>query len=314
MIALVYGNIQDELAKESVWEKILTLQIGPLIGAMAVYKLSLVLSAVQWWYLLKKQNIEIQLMKVIRYYFVGLFFSNFLLGNVGGDVKKVYDIHKESERLTGSVTATLFDRVFGLYVITLISILSGYWWFSEQENMADLVIPSLLIFLAMTLFFIGLFSRRMGNQFDRLFKVGSRLHLTEKYRNMRECFQNYRSPKFLAFILSFSFLIQFLRIYTQVLMAESMGITMDLSYYLYFVPLIGIATSLPISIGGWGPRELVAQDLFMRAGWSGFDAVFHQVLGYFIGLALSLFGAFEFVFGRKVKKKAESANGVVSEG
>ncbi|MFM6151594.1 MAG: hypothetical protein ACKPE3_01130, partial [Sphaerospermopsis kisseleviana] len=60
----------------------------------------------------------------------------------------------------------------------------------------------------------------------------------------------------------------------------------------------GIVTALPISIGGFGPRELVAQNLFMRVGVTPMDAVVLQFVAYLLGLGCSLLGALEFVFGR----------------
>ena len=50
-------------------------------------------------------------------------------------------------------------------------------------------------------------------------------------------------------------------------------------------------SALPISIGGFGPREFLAQSLFARAGVPGLESVVIQLLAYFVSLILSLFGA-----------------------
>ena len=72
---------------------------------------------------------------------------------------------------------------------------------------------------------------------------------------------------------------------------------LSISWYFYYIPLVAIVSALPISIGGFGPRELLAQSLFARAGVPGLESVVIQLLAYFVSLVLSLFGAFVFLLG-----------------
>jgi hypothetical protein len=65
--------------------------------------------------------------------------------------------------------------------------------------------------------------------------------------------------------------------------------------------MIGIVSALPISIGGFGPREYLAQTLFGSVGMSAVDAVAMQELAWVIPMILSLFGILEFL-SRKTKK------------
>jgi hypothetical protein len=60
-----------------------------------------------------------------------------------------------------------------------------------------------------------------------------------------------------------------------------------------------VISALPISIGGFGPRELLAQSLFAKAGVPGLESVLVQLLAYLASLLLSLFGAIFFWCDRK---------------
>ncbi len=304
LLLLVYWQLQGELANQDFLDPLTHLQWGWLWTAIAVYFVSLIFSAMQWAVLLRRQGIEIDNRKAVRLYFVGLFFSNFLLGNVGGDLKRVYDVNQDSQNLMSSVTATLFDRVFGLYTLSFISLVAGGLFFLDDFELGKFLMPCLLIFVALNLGFCGLFSMRLGNKFEVLFRRGSRFRLMEKYHSLRSSFQKFRAPRFLGGIFVFSFLIQSLRIYTQVLMAKSLGIDLALEYYFFLVPIIGIITSIPISIGGFGPREFAAQRLMGAVGWSPLQAVIWQLIGYMINVFLGLFGVFEFLFGKKKESHA----------
>ena len=63
--------------------------------------------------------------------------------------------------------------------------------------------------------------------------------------------------------------------------------------------MIAVISALPISIGGFGPRELLAQSLFAKAGVPGLESVLVQLLAYLASLLLSLFGAIFFWCDRK---------------
>ena len=97
-------------------------------------------------------------------------------------------------------------------------------------------------------------------------------------------------------------------------MANSLGLQLDLSYYFFLVPIIGIVTALPISVGGFGPRELVSKELMGAVGWSPLQAVIWQFIGVLINVFLGLIGAIEFVFGRKSIHNANKKESMTTEG
>lgn len=114
---------------------------------------------------------------------------------------------------------------------------------------------------------------------------------------MFERFQNFQSKKLMAQITGLSAVTQALRILVHFFCGIAVGVDLSISWYFYYIPLVAIVSALPISIGGFGPRELLAQSLFARAGVPGLESVVIQLLAYFVSLLLSLFGGFAFLLG-----------------
>ena len=89
--------------------------LGPFVLAIGFFVLSNVLGSVQWFLLLRAQAIAISFWQAMVSYFVGAFFNNVLLGNIGGDALRVYDIRRLTGTTSGGMAATLIDRFIGLF-------------------------------------------------------------------------------------------------------------------------------------------------------------------------------------------------------
>jgi uncharacterized protein (TIRG00374 family) len=242
--------------------------------------------------------------KLLRFYFIGSFFNNFMPGNVGGDLKKIYDIKQNSSETVGAaVSATVLDRLCGLYALCGFAIVVGVAFFWKTPSQKYFLLPSLLIFLGFSLGLCMLFSRRFGNLlFGKILSfLGSRfLHLHRR-------FQAFKTKKLFAQLIALSTVTQSLRIISHYFCALSILVDISISWYFYYIPLVAIVSALPISMAGFGPREFAAQTLFVRAGVGSMEAVMTQLLAYGANLIVSLLGAVDFLFFRQKKQKANSA-------
>ena len=70
--------------------------VTPLVMALLCLAVSNFTACYQWKLLLEKQGVRMTYGKLLKLYHVGLFFNNFMPGNVGGDVKKVYHARQAS--------------------------------------------------------------------------------------------------------------------------------------------------------------------------------------------------------------------------
>ena len=275
--------------------------VFPLVLALLSLAVSNFTACYQWKLLLEKQGVHMKYGKLLKLYHVGLFFNNFMPGNVGGDAKKVYDIRVQGGQDTvgAGFTATVFDRLFGLFFITLFALAVGVLFFVHDAEQRAFIWPSIWIFLGFCVMFAGLLSRRIGKFFCRM--VGKALPEKFETRLLRmfDRFQKFRSKKLWINIACLSTVTQSLRILVHFFCGIAVGVDLSMSWYFYYIPLVAIVSALPISIGGFGPRELLAQSLFARAGVPGLESVVIQLLAYFVSLVLSLFGAVVFLMGQK---------------
>lgn len=307
----VYNNIVkapdwsiDDLYTLFSWKGVL-----PFVVAILCMFVSNFTACLQWKLLLEKQGVRLSYGRLLKLYYVGLFFNNFMPGNVGGDVKKVYDIRMQGgqDSVGAGFTATFFDRLFGLFFITLFAIAVGLLFFVHDAEQSVFIWPSIWIFLGFCMLFASMFSRRLGRLLNKIMckmlpvKIGLRL------THMFERFQCFRSVKLWVAISCLSAVTQSLRIFVHYFCGLSLGVDLTMSWYFYYIPLVAIISALPISIGGFGPRELLAQSLFARAGVPGLESVVIQLLAYFVSLVLSLFGAIVFLLGGSSSRKTSES-------
>lgn len=273
--------------------------ILPFVIALVCLAISNFTACLQWKLLLERQGVHLGYARLLKLYYVGLFFNNFMPGNVGGDVKKVYDIRMQGGQDTvgAGLTATFFDRLYGLFFVTLFALAMGALFFVHDDAQRAFVWPSIWIFLGFCAMFAGLCSKRLGRLATNLMSRFLPKSVGERLVHMFERFRHFRSVKLWAQISALSFATQSLRILVHFFCGIAVGVELSVSWYFYYIPLVAIVSALPISIGGFGPRELLAQSLFARAGVASLESVVIQLLAYFVSLVLSLFGAFVFLLG-----------------
>ncbi len=296
---LVYRNIVSAPGWDTgdIWELFSCRSIVPLLFGIFCLVLSNFTGCLQWKLLLERQNVRMGYAHLVKLYFVGLFFNNFMPGNVGGDVKKVYDIRMQGDQKTvgGGLTATFFDRLFGLFFLNVLALLVGLLFFIYDPEKRIFLLPSFWVFLGFCALFAGLFSKRLGRIFACL--TGKVLPVSAQVRvlHFQQRFQNYRQPKLWLDITALSAVTQGLRIVVHYFCGLAIGLDIDISWYFFFIPMVAVVSALPISIGGFGPRELLAQSLFERIGVSGLASVIVQLLAYLVSLLVSLVGAVFFL-------------------
>jgi uncharacterized protein (TIRG00374 family) len=273
--------------------------IWPLLAAVLCLAVSNFTACLQWKLLLEKQNVKLKYGHLLKLYYVGLFFNNFMPGNVGGDAKKIYDIRMQGgqDSVGAGLTATFFDRLFGLFFITLFALAVGLLFFMHDEAQRAFMWPSVWIFLGFCALFASLFSRRLGKLLCSLMVKIFPAKINGRLVHMFERFQQFRSLRLWVSISGLSAVTQSLRILVHCFCGIAIGVDLSICWYFYYIPLVAIVSALPISIGGFGPREFLAQSLFARAGVPGLESVVIQLLAYFVSLLLSLFGGFAFLLG-----------------
>jgi len=304
-ILLVYFLLR-RIGVENIWRQLGNANWWWALLGIASFTLSNILGALQWLLLLRSQNVKLSFWRVVSYYHVGLFFNNFLIGYIGGDAFRIYDVSKQSGDSTTAVSSVVFDRLVGFFMLTTIAMAMSLFWFRRLSSLKTVwFIAAMLVSWILLLFF--LFHEKSGKAVGRLFKPLAPVFVTKKIHDIYMAVNHYQHmPGVLAKVFFTSFFVQSLRIMTHYWAARAIGVDVNLIYFAIFIPIIAIFASLPISFGGIGVREQSGVALFSTIGVLASKVATFEFLAYIIGIIAALPGGLFFVLRKEERAKVIS--------
>jgi uncharacterized protein (TIRG00374 family) len=260
-----------------------------------------ILGSIQWWLLLKYEGINIPWKKTLSFYYVGLFFNNFLIGNVGGDLFRMFDIQSYSKDSASAVSTVFLDRIIGLLVLSSLAVIATPWVILLNDINNFLFFPIIIIITGWGILLIFLFNKSFIKPFSWIiikFIPKKIVAQTRAIYNKIHVFN--RSKNLLLNVLSISIIVQSARIFTHYLICRSLNNSVSIIYFFLFIPIIAIIASLPISIGGIGFREQSGIILFSNVGLSSLTASVMEFLAYIVAVVSSLPGGLIFIIRKKI--------------
>lgn len=266
-----------------------------MVAAAAIFLVSNVMGSSLWGMLLKSQGLRIPFYRVWSFYFVGLFFNNFLPANIGGDIVRIYDASKYCKDTSSVFIATLMDRVIGVLAISFLAVVASVYCLDHFRIF--LIYLTVVLGFCGTLFVVfSILDRRILALFEKPFKLVKAFDLERKVEKLFDQLHSYRGKMPLLFrVILIAIAIQIMRVYVHYLVARSLGISISPSYFFLFVPVLAVLTALPISINGLGVREGAGVVLFGLAGVPGHDAFSIEFMTYLVSVVISLSGGVIFI-------------------
>lgn len=274
------------------------IEVARLGPAALVFAASTLLGGWQWTLIMRRAGLTVRPARLQAMYWVGLFFNNFLPGNVGGDLVKISDVAVQTGQAARAVAGTLLDRMLGLSALVSVAFVAAA--ILGDQTPAGLPWWALIVLVsAVVLASLALLSGRLGRAslalHDRLRRGAGSGRLASLLGELK----TWRADKgFVVRVALLALLVQSLRVLTHVLVAEAMhielGVTRILQLYV-LVPVLGVAVVLPISFNGLGVREFVATRLMPQIGIVAEQALAMQLVTYLVQVAVSLIGGAVFV-------------------
>ena len=124
ILAYIFTKVIDI---RHLWANLREANVSYIVAGILFYLLVQTLSAYRWYLLIKPQGIGVSFPKILAYYFLGMYFNFFLPSAIGGDVFKVYYLHKETGRLSASTASVFFDRDIGMGGLLLVATAVSTW-------------------------------------------------------------------------------------------------------------------------------------------------------------------------------------------
>jgi glycosyltransferase 2 family protein len=266
-----------------------------LTAAAALFLFSSLVGSWLWGRLLRAQGVVIPYRKVAAYYFVGLFFNNFLPSNVGGDIARITDAARHSGRVSPVFSATLMDRLIGVMAIGFLAVIASIAALPDLK-FHGIYAALAAVFLLSVAAFLSIFHRRVLHAMEWPFRAvgahGAAAAVGRLFDDLHG-FRNQGGALLAAFVAST--VVQISRIYVHYLVGLALGVRIAAGYYFLFVPILAALISLPISLNGLGVREGAAVVLFGMAGLTKEQAFAVPFVTYLVSVVISLLGGLIFL-------------------
>ncbi|MBN1825292.1 MAG: flippase-like domain-containing protein [Candidatus Eisenbacteria bacterium] len=290
LLALVLSRVD--------WDDFRRIGAGVRPGLVAIgYALNLVmvaLNTVRWRVLVNALGVRVSMLRLGSYYFVCMFFNNFMPTSIGGDVIRVIDLARHTGRKTTAMASIVVERLLGLYVLfplclgaffLLRSDLPERRWFLLAEGG-----------MAAAFFFGTLVIRRRNvrrlEPLLRPFESGlRRFGLREKAAGFYDTLDFYKGRRReVGWALFLSVLSRAVWVVSCWVLGLSIGIDLGPVHFFLLMPLVEVGRMIPISLNGMGIREGVLVIVLGLFGTGEAEAVFLSVLVYGIFLINGLLG------------------------
>jgi uncharacterized membrane protein YbhN (UPF0104 family) len=245
---------------------------GWLAAAVVVLFASFLVAALRWHILLRAVSIDVSLANACRAYLIGVFSTNFLPSQVGGDATRAWIAGSTGNRVRAATTVVI-DRASGLACLILIAWVacladSGGAPRALMLALGAATIVGLIAGVAALAVFRG--NRRIGSRLpERAGAWASEARLAAR--------ATVRWPVLWRTVL-LGIAFQALVVPSIWLVARALAIDLPLVIVAITLPPVLILAALPISIGGFGVREGSYVVLLAHAGVNATDATLLSVM------------------------------------
>jgi len=297
---LLWRTDRSELLK-----LLFSLDLPLFSAAVLLYALGQAMSTYRWQLLLKAEGIRMPYLKLVGFYFEGMFFNLFLPTLIGGDVVKGHHIYQYTGGKEASLASILVDRLTGLCSLLGIALLA---LFLGGPSLRDPAVtgPILGTALAFASGCVVILHPRLRPLLERL--PGGRF--TEKILGFLQALQQYRRHrKALGQAIGLSVIFQVMVIYSYYLITRALGLAVPLGPFFLLVPVVVVIAMLPVSLGGLGIREGAVVYFFGKVGMEATGAFAMSLTWFLLLILTSLPGGFLFIFQDHRRKASDREGG-----
>lgn len=290
---------------ENIVNSFVSMQPFYLAAALALLIPYLMLQTYKWMYIAKKQGIKLDYYYLFRLYLIGQFYGVLTPGRLGTFIRIWYLKDMTKKKFSECSSNVILDKIIDILVtgamaiigiILLIEHLSGFLLFA--------VAMLFVIILAVFLFFMKRGCSRTFFRFFYRFLVPGKLKKMAKqtFNSFYETLPGIKSLV-IPFILSvLSWAVSFSLGYVIIL---SLGIT-TVPYHIFItvLPIAMIIGLIPITISGWGTREVTLIALLSIFNVSPGDIIVLSIMNFvLIGIIPAAAGAI-FAFSETAHSKS----------
>lgn len=296
--AILLWVIFSRVDLASVKDRLAELTFVGVTLVAALLTLHAVLSAVRWQRLIRHLGGSLKLWPAVSAVLIERFVNQAVPSPVAGDGARFVQLARAGQNLRLAAYSIVIDRIFalgGIFGVVIISLPLAAWVIKSDD-----LLKSILAIAGTPVIGIAVLALVRRRWWERLRKVPLLHYPIGIVLRLRDVVI---APRAFAVTAGLSVLVQTLPTFCFVVLARDLHIPLAATAATVFIPLIMLASALPISIAGWGIREGAAVVLMSQAGIAAADALSLSVLFGLINLVTScLCGIAWLITSRRVQK------------
>jgi glycosyltransferase 2 family protein len=236
----------------------------------------------KWFILAKSQKINILFSEAFRINFISNFYGFITPGKIGTAIRADYLKKKGTETGKG-VSNFVIDKV--LDFCSLFILLIGFGFIIYKKIIPNgewfILIGAFVLLITLSIVFYNKNSSRF--LLKGIYKKFIPSRLKEKSKVLFNSFyEDMPSASFLFLALIFNLIAWVINYVSTYLIGLSLGINVSFTYFLIILPIATLIAQIPITINGFGTRELTLIGLFGVLGISATKIFSMSILGMII--------------------------------
>ena len=283
--------------RAEIWRCLHQMQAGWLALTLVILLAQFVVMATRWWFFARKLSAPIGYAQALAEYFLAGLLNQVMPLGILGDVTRAIR-HAQATRVAAKpsqnnervVLAIVLERVAGQIALwVVVAAILPAWWAagSTGKSLLHGFLTGLVGFLLIALVGIALLVWRR--------------QATPQLRHLvSEGFWVLFAPRNLATHLPLSLLLVATHTLAFVTIAHGLGLQLPLQLAFRVVPIVLVATTLPLFIAGWGVREATVAGLYHLAGLRAAEGVSIAIVYGCLSLLASVPGVLALRRGAKV--------------
>lgn len=224
-------------------------------AAAAWYLAGQALSAWKWRLLLRAGGAEVSLWHCCALYWLGMFSNLWLPSSIGGDAVRIWQLRQDGIGGGAAAASVLVERLTGFAALLMLGA-CGLLFAQAGARVSTLLMVSLAAIIAIPIGFLALRGAARG----RL----ETMKLGRKLLSVADAVAIYSRPGgrgALVAAMAISLGFQASQIALGIGLGRAVGLQLPVATFVWLVPLLALASLVPVGIGGLGVREAAAYAL-----------------------------------------------------
>ena len=236
----------------------------------------------------------IKFLKLTAITWISSFFGFFLPSASGPDLIRIFNLRKYHSNYSEPVTATLMLNLSNVFGAALLAIFGVCISILYNVNMRSEIIQGVFILSSLVIFiFLGVLSPKIRSNIKkylnlRILSFLGPINIFLKDLLSKIDRQIFAKNVILTVVISIlGMIISSIRTY---FLSFAIGVDISMLYFIIFVPVVALLTSIPVSFAGIGIRESAFIALFSGVGVSSGQALTIGLLVSILNISIAVLG------------------------